>query len=118
MGAQGTAIVDFGPFPGQSDAIVTVSAPGILAGSLVEAWIEPIATSTVNGTHSADEHMIETLGVWADQSSIVPNVSFNIHMFNKTTLDEATLTIGSLGSAIGGIGTTIYGPWQVGWVWN
>ena len=28
MGAQGTAIVDFGAFPGQSDASVLVSAPG------------------------------------------------------------------------------------------
>jgi hypothetical protein len=118
MGAQGTAIVDFGPFPGQSDAIITVSAPGILAGSLVEAWIEPTSTSTVNGTHSPDEHMIETLGVWADQSSIVPNVSFNVHMFNKSQLDEGLTTEGSPGSQIGGIGTRIYGPWQVGWVWN
>jgi hypothetical protein len=48
----------------------------------------------------------------------VPNVSFNIHMFNKTTLDEQSPTYGSQGSAFGGMGTLIYGPWQVGWVWN
>ena len=118
MGAQGTATIDFGAFPGQSDASVVIFSPGILANALVEAWISPYPTATANGRHSPDEHMVETLGVWADQNSIVPGVSFVIHMFNKSQLDEGLTTNGSLGSAIGGAGTLIYGPWNVGWVWN
>jgi len=54
VGAEGTATVDFGFFPGKSDAVVTVSAPGIATTSLVEAWILPNTTTD----HSADEHMV------------------------------------------------------------
>lgn len=112
MGAAGTAIVDFGAFPGQSDALVTVAAPGIAAASLVEAWILPITTAD----HSPDEHTLETLTVKADQSTIVPNVSFVIHVANTSQLDD-TLNPGQ-GSLSGGTGTLIYGKWQLGWVWN
>ena len=46
MGAQGSTTLTFGAFPGGSDASVTVTGQaGILAGSLVEAWILPAATA-------------------------------------------------------------------------
>lgn len=113
MGASGTATVDFGAFPGQSDALVTVSSPGITASSLVEAWILPATTPD----HSPDEHMVETLAVYADQSSIVPNTSFAIKVLNNSQLHEPTLPMGRQGLARGGVGTRIYGRWNLGWAW-
>lgn len=121
MGASGTATVDFGAFPGGSDASVTVAAPGIAANSLVEAWILPATTTD----HAPDEHMVETLTVFANQSSIIANTSFVIKMSNSSQLNEPSLQaqggVGQLqdrGPFIGGIGTRIYGKWNVGWVWN
>jgi len=44
--AQGTTTVDFGAFPGKTDATATVSGQaGITGTSLVEAWIFPTATA-------------------------------------------------------------------------
>lgn len=114
MGASGTAIVDFGAFPGTDQAQVVVSAPGIAANSLVEAWILPLQTTD----HSPDEHQVETLTVKADQASIVPNTSFVITLSNTSQLAEITFWRGSQGASIGGTGTRIYGKWNVGWVWD
>ena len=62
MGAQGSTTVNFGAFPGSSDTSVAVTGQAsILAGSLVEAWVSPVAT----GDHSADEHLVETFKVMA-----------------------------------------------------
>jgi hypothetical protein len=114
MGASGTVIVDFGAFPGASDASVTVSAPGIAANSLVEAWILPAQTTD----HSPDEHSIETLTVKADQSSIVPGTSFVILASNTSQLTGRPQNSGAQGVNIGGDGTRIYGKWNLGWVWD
>ena len=130
--AQGTALVDFGAFPGASDASLFVSAPSILAGSLVEAWIFPAATAD----HTADEHLVETLKVMA--GNVVASSGFTIYMVNtnqlnepvdvpppSTTVQQTTAT--AVGQKIaqpaaraygGGQGTRIYGTWNVGWVWN
>jgi L-fucose mutarotase/ribose pyranase (RbsD/FucU family) len=114
MGASGTVIVDFGAFPGQSDASVTVAAPGIAADSLVEAWILPATTTD----HSPDEHVVESLTVKADQSSIVVNTSFVIRVANTSQLDEGPIFGGAQGAVPGGTGTRIYGKWNLGWVWD
>lgn len=114
MGASGSTTVNFGAFPGVSEALVTVSAPGIQPTSLVEAWILPAVTAD----HSPDEHRVETLEVVADQSSIVANTSFDIKVTNMSELDEATTNQGSQGQAKGGTGTRIYGIWNIGWVWD
>lgn len=126
MGAQGTAELDFGAFPGASHATVAVTGQAsIVAGSLVEAWIRPVATTD----HTADEHMLETIKVFA--ADIVAGTGFTIHGFNTSELNEPvrdhlyetghTLT-GTRGSARGGDnggkGTRIYGKWTVAWVWN
>jgi hypothetical protein len=114
MGASGTVIIDFGPFPGQSDASVTVSAPGIATTSLVEAWIFPDTTAD----HSPDEHTVETLTVKADRSSIIANTSFVISVANTSQLDDDLYTLGGQGVQNGGMGTLIYGKWNLGWVWD
>lgn len=130
MGAQGTTTIDFGTFPGSSNATVFVSAPTILGSSLAEAWIFPVDTVD----HSADEHMLEPFRVFAH--SIVASSGFTISAFNANQINEplgydtgvknrsTTLAGQALNPQgfqrpdFGGRGTTIYGTWTVAWVWN
>lgn len=96
MGSQGTTTLDFGAFPGASDATVAVTGQaGILSGSLVEAWIRPVDTAD----HSADEHMIETLAVFA--ADIVASTGFTIH-----------------GVKTGDGDGLLWGQWTIAWAWN
>lgn len=100
MGAQGTATLDFGTFPGASDTSVAVTGQaGIVAGSLVEAWIRPVATAD----HSADEHLMEDIEVVA--GNIVAATGFTVYGLHRN-------------HSVGGADTTIYGLWTVAWVWN
>jgi hypothetical protein len=135
MGAQGTAEVDFGAFPGKSDASVVVTGQtGIVAGSLVEAWIRPADTAD----HLHDEHLVESIRVVA--GSIVAGTGFTIYAFNTSQLDEPAAdeqllgrtSVGAntgrgqlspgesadLAGVGGGKGTRIFGLWAVSWVWN
>ncbi len=96
MGASGTSTLDFGAFPGGSDASIAVTGQaGILSGSLVEAWILPAATAD----HSADEHTVESLKIYA--GNIIAATGFTIYGVNT-----------------GGGDTRIYGTWNIAWVWN
>lgn len=125
MGAQGSTTIDFGAFPGGSDASVAVSQPTISGSSLVEAWIFPAATAD----HTADEHVVESIKVFA--GNVQAGVGFTIYAVNTSQLNEplskagvstfrsaATSVYGYGGETVGGIGTRIYGQWSVGWVWN
>lgn len=127
MGAQGTAVLDFGAFPGSSDAFVDVTGQtGFTSTNLIEAWLNPIDTAD----HTADEHIVETLKVMARYLSAG---SFRIQGVNTNPLVEQPspsqgLTTGLAGSQIvaqgvqqptsGGLGTRLAGVWSVGWVWN
>ena len=128
----GTATVDFGAFPGSSHASVVVTGQAsIVAGSVVQAWIRPVATAD----HSADEHMLETLKVHA--SSIVAGTGFTVNAFNAGTINEPDVAAVSrdgvsqiaarpggrgkqdgLTAAVGGKGTRIYGQWTIAWSWS
>ena len=126
MGAQGTATLDFGAFPGKSDASVAVTGQaGIVAGSLVEAWIRPVATAD----HTDTEHMVETFKVFA--ALIVAGTGFTIYGFNTSEINEPDGAV-SMTTAVGnkdnpsrkgitanmGKGTLIYGTWTIAWAWN
>lgn len=103
MGAQGTVLLDFGAFPGVSDATIAVtSQAAILSGSLAEAWLWPVATVD----HTADEHRVEELMVFA--GNVVAGVGFTVYGVHR----PATNAIDS------GQGTLIYGKWTCAWVWN
>lgn len=87
----GTAILDFGS-PDASDGSVDITGQaGIIAGSTVNAWINPI----VSVDHSIDEHLLQPLRIIA--GNIVPGTGFTIYAF---VLD----------------GTT-YGKYNVSWFW-
>lgn len=112
MGAQGNTTVDFGSFPGKHDASVAVTGQaGILSGSLVEAWIRPVATAD----HSADEHLVESIRVLA--GNIVAGTGFTIYAFNNW---QAVPDNPSLGTNTGlrDKAPRLYGLWTVAWVWN
>jgi hypothetical protein len=95
IGGRGIALLDFGAFPGGSDASVVVTGQsGIQAASTVKAWLQPAVTSD----HSADEHIVETLEVFA--GNIVAGTGFTIYGVNTSP------TIG------------LYGKWNVGWLWS
>jgi len=138
MGAQGTTTIDFGAFPGKSDASAAVAQAAIGAGNLVEAWIWPVATAD----HTIEEHMVESLKVFA--ANIVAGVGFTIYGFNTSEINEPVERIPEqtyiqTGSATaiaiktafpglrehltgggnrGGKGTRLYGLFTVAWVWN
>lgn len=130
MGAQGTATLDFGAFPGASDASVAVTGQAsIVAGSMVEAWLRPSATAD----HSADEHWVETIKVVA--GNISAGTGFTIYGFNTNTINEPVTpermgrfsgTGAETGAGKqdrqardkGGKGTRLYGTWTIAWVWN
>ena len=125
-GATGTTTVDFGAFPGASDASVAITGQtGILVGSIIEAWL--VAQPTAD--HTADEHRVETISVTC--GNIVAGTGFTIYAQNTSQLNEpltdagvstfrsaATTIYGSAGRSIGGRGTRIYGTWTVAWRWS
>jgi len=124
----GTATIDFGAFPGSSHATVAVTGQtGIVAGSIVQAWLCPVATAD----HSVDEHMLETISVHA--ADIVAGTGFTVHAFNVGTINEPTedarakdnlsqFRAGGPGQQSlvgnrGGRGTRLYGQWTIAWSW-
>lgn len=89
----GRAILDFGA-AGAPDARVRVlDQAGILEGSIVTAWVFPIATAD----HTAEEHVVEALKVVAGE--IVPGVGFTI--YGLTTSAQ-----------------NVRGKWTVAWMWS
>lgn len=132
MGAQGTATIDFGAFPGKSDASVAVTGQTlILSDSLCDAWLYPTATAD----HSADEHLVEALKVFA--GNVVAGTGFTIYAFSDNRLSEALEAPGigrvhrahataganilqqpTVVGSVGGKLPMIYGQWTVAWVWN
>lgn len=131
--ATGTTTIDFGAFPGASDASIAVTGQtSILSGSLVEAWLRPVATAD----HTADEHMLETIKVVA--GNISAGVGFTIYALNTSQINEPAVlqhdansyydtstSVQSLKTAqpgiiadSGGLGTRIWGTWTVAWAWS
>jgi hypothetical protein len=101
MGDRGTAVLNFGSFPGKSDTSVAVTGQsGIVSGSLVEAWIRPVDSVD----HSADEHRVETVKVMA--GDIVAGTGFTIFGMNSGQVSQPN-----------GQGTRLYGQFNVSWVW-
>lgn len=121
----GTATIDFGAFPGSSHATLDITGQtGILTGSRVKAWLMPADTAD----HSADEHLVEPIKVMAGPPTA--GVGFTIHAFNDNPLNEpleiagvskfratAASVYGTSAPSVGGMGTLVYGQWNVCWEW-
>lgn len=123
--AAGEIEVDFGAFPGASDASVTMTGQAaILAGSMIGAWIKPKDTTD----HSADEHIVESIEVYAH--TITAGAGFIITAKNNSQINEplervmrnrdkaaATVVISETAPDTGGMGTRLYGKFNIGWAW-
>ena len=125
MATQGETSLDFGAFPGKSDATVSVS--GLTTETLAEAWIYPKTTAD----HTEDEHIVETIQVRAGRIS---GGAFTIYGWNTNQINEpleplkgaSNVTLaGTLNTPnysqqqfAGGRGTRIYGVWNVAWAAN
>lgn len=89
----GSAVVNFGAFPGSPDAqVAIIGQTGITAGSIVQAFIMPVTTVD----HSIEEQMLEPLKVYA--ANIVPGTGFTIYAFADRD--------------------RLYGRFNVGWRWS
>lgn len=95
MGAQGTAVIDFGASPGQSGpvSVAVTGQTGILTTSACEAWIR---IQDATAAHNTDEHIVETLKITA--GNIVAGTGFTIYA-------ECLIA-------------NAYGSFNVNWVWN
>lgn len=93
MSSQGSAVIDFGAFPGSTNTSLAITGQtGIAGTALVDAWLTPKDTAD----HSLDEHVIEPPNILA--GSVVTDTGFTIY---------ASTTDG-----------LVYGLWNVSWVWN
>ena len=93
--AKGTASLNFGAFPGASDASIAIAETGVSnhPTSLAEAWLIPVATAE----HTADEHLAESIKIIA--GVCVAGVGFTVYDLTKDN-------------------TLRYGNWTIGWVWS
>lgn len=124
--AIGTVTLDFGAFPGKSDASVDViGQTGLISSTLIEAWLIPVATAD----HTADEHMVETIRIVAKFKT---NGEFTVYGFNMSQLNEPLEPVSKFQKSAstqpiafdpqvprrGGKGTLIWGQWSVAWAWS
>jgi len=90
-GGSGTAAVDFASGADLASTAIT-GQTGILPGSIVNAWIAPIATAD----HSIDEHIAEEIQAFAH--SIVAATGFTLTARTRNT--------------------PLTGQWSVAWTWR
>jgi hypothetical protein len=122
MGAQGTASLDFGAFPGSSVASVDVAAAGVISTSAIEAWIRPEATAD----HTDADHVAAPMQVVGTYLS-----DGNIRIFGVNTndvippLEPQPLARSSPTSAVlpksqlaRQNSPMFVGLFKVNWVWN
>lgn len=113
MGASGTAILDFGAFPGTSEAAVTVTGQaGIVSGSLVECWRLP---TVATADKTIDEQRIERFTVLAD--TIIAATGFTIRGFEDADPSNVKLNSSVTRDKDQFQRNRIYGKYNIGWVW-
>ena len=113
----GIAQVDFGAFPGASDALIAVTGQTLIkATSVLNARIALVDTAD----HSADEHFANPPRVSA--GNILPGIGFTIFAINDDKWNEYPDPVnGGLGEGrpVANIGNTLtYGKWSVAWSWQ
>lgn len=119
MAGQATATINFGTYPGTSDtSLVITGQTTIASGSLVEAWIFPVATTD----HSADEHWVDP--PWVCAGNVVAGTGFTIYatalQMTADRMDKRRNRAGENYSEPDQIerGPTYYGQYTVAWCWN
>jgi hypothetical protein len=122
MGAQGTATLDFGAFPGSSVTTIDVAAPGVISTSAVEAWIRPVVTAD----HTAEDHMVVPMRV---VGSYLSDGNIRIMGFNENPIipPMEPQTMVNVANTVAGRAKVnmrranspmLVGQFSVWWVWN
>lgn len=76
MANTGTAVLDFGSFPGSNEASVSITGEsGISGGSKTDAWIAAVATSD----HSINDHAYAAALVGVTTGAPTAGVGFTIY---------------------------------------
>lgn len=115
MGAQGSAVLDFGTFPGSNVATVDVAAAGVVSTSAVEAWLGTTATAD----HTDIDHIAAPMKVVGAYLS-----DDNIRIYGVNTNDvmpplEQEPARGRAGGVPGRPPAPMFvGQFSVSWVWN
>ena len=117
MGAQNTATLNFGAWPGTDLASVAVTGQASIAsGSLVECWVYPTATAD----HSIDEHIIDPPHVVA--GTVVAGTGFTIYGLEPPNRQPVTDGLGAgkgvLLENVNANQENPYGQWTIAWCWN
>lgn len=83
MSASGLAVIDFGTFPGSNEAsLVITGEAGIVAGSIVDAWIVIKATAD----HTENDHAYAAALAGVAAGTIVGAAGFTIHARSEQKL--------------------------------
>ena len=126
MGAQGTATLDFGAFPGSSVTNVDVVATGVISTSAVEAWIRPVATAD----HTVEDHIITPMRVvgqyLSDGNIRIYGININdvipplepLPMARKRADGTATVHLRLKTNLARQPSPMLVGQYNVWWVWN
>lgn len=126
-GAQGSTTIDFGAFPGKSDAEIDITGQTGFdpMSHQVQVWMR----AEDSDDHTADEHLIETIAVGATNFSA--GAGFTVRAWNTSQINEPltpqgvnrlrnalTMTLGNSSPSNGGKGTRLYGKWNINWKWS
>jgi hypothetical protein len=118
MGAQGTATLDFGAFPGSSVTSVDVAAVGIISSSAVEAWIRPVATAD----HTVEDHIIvpmRVVGQYLSDGNIRINTNDVMPPQEELpNISKRPLILRNNRRPIRQPSPMLVGQFNVWWVWN
>ena len=107
----GSGEIDFGGHPGSAQAELVIGGQaGIVAGSIVEAWIVAKATAD----HSADEHFADPPRLIA--GAIVPGTGFTIAGFARDPVRVSSALV--RGKQVTKSPQRCYGRWSVQWRWQ
>jgi hypothetical protein len=113
MPGAGTAVVDFGAFPGKADAAIAVTGQaGIGTSDKVEAWIRPSATAA----HSVDEHIMAVSMMDAIAHSIVAGTGFTITVTVRDTGGGGA--VDSQYRNVPRKHARMYGTFTLAWAWS
>jgi hypothetical protein len=115
--SRGIATLDFGAFPGGSDAsLAVIGQDNINLMSVITAVITPVATAD----HSSDEHVANAPRVCA--GNIIPGIGFTVYGRNDDWqfYSDKVYANGGLGEGmpIPQIAPRTYGKWSVAWSWQ
>jgi hypothetical protein len=109
----GTAILDFGAFPGLPEATLVITGQAAIAsGSLVMAWVCPVDTAD----KTADEQAFEDIVIKAYK--IVAGTGFTIIGYAGRSVLDAPFDGPPGGSIDIPAGNLLYGKFNVAWAWK